>query len=144
MEAFCISMLKIAVMLSGLTTPTMNRCGDVQVVPAEQINEQVCPSGDCLIPVFYYPGGNIYVADDFDKTNLYHTSIFLRNLVHWLQYENGMYSSTSCKNISMLVFDASIIQANYLAHYSIDYKVPKGKELMERCEDYKSKNGKGL
>ena len=110
-------------------------CPEFRTVPHAWLEEQACEGRKCKV-LGWYPGeGDIVYLDermDLDG-NLFHTSIALHEIVHWVQGVEGSLTG-NCESAILAEREAYAVQREFLVAYGEYY--PVGSVLpMLRCED---------
>jgi hypothetical protein len=129
-----------AILLSWVFTlsdyqPVDKACPDMEMVPHSWLEERACNGRSCKV-LGWYPGEGdvIYLDDRMDlDNNLFHSSVALHELVHWLQGKEGALLQ-NCQRSIQAEREAYHIQKLYLTEYGSYY--PVGSVIpMLRCED---------
>lgn len=128
----CAILLSWALHLSDFEAPEAP-CPEIRLVPHQQLEERACNGRDCKV-LGWYPGAGevIYVDDRLDyRDNLFHSSIVLHELVHWLQGQAGTLLLDCASSIDA-EREAYHIQQLYLTAYGA-YHPPGMVIPMLRC-----------
>ena len=117
---------------------TDDTCPDMQTVPHAWLEERACNGRSCKV-LGWYPGSGdvVYLDDRLDlENNIFHTSVALHELVHWLQGKKGAVLE-NCEQTIEAEREAYNIQSKFLVEYGTYY--PVGRVLpMLRCTDHPS------
>ncbi len=109
-------------------------CPELRMVPHEMLEEQACSGRSCAV-LGWYPGEGdvVYLDQRMDiRNNLYHSSIALHEIVHWLQGHAGALLQ-DCDSSLAAEREAYSAQQLYLVEYGSYY--PSGPVLpMLRCK----------
>jgi len=112
-----------------------DKCPEMRMVQHSWLEEQACEGRSCKV-LGWYPGDGdvVYLDDRMDlDTNIFHTSVALHELVHWLQGRKGALLG-NCEQSIAAEREAYNIQSKYLVEYGTYY--PVGSVLpMLRCEE---------
>ena len=98
----------------------------VRQLPKAEIERLVCV-GPCQIRAFYHPEFGVVVDEAFNlKSNLYHQSILLHELVHHAQHLSGRFDNlaSACRARSASESEAYEVQNRYLAQQSSSERIP--------------------
>lgn len=98
----------------------------VRQMPQAEIQKMVC-MGPCRIRAFYHPEHGVVVDEGLNlKSNLYHQSILLHELVHHAQHVAGRFDSLEsvCQARSASESEAYDVQNRYLASQRASERVP--------------------
>ena len=110
-------------------------CPEMRRVPHAWLEEQACNGRSCRV-LGWYPGKGdvVYLDERMDLENdLFHTSIALHEIVHWVQGSQGALLQ-DCRASIAAEREAYAIQRQYLQAYGSYY--PTGAVLpMLRCVD---------
>ena len=108
-------------------------CPEMRRVPHAWLEKQACGGRSCRV-LGWYPGAGdvIYLDERLDlEGNLFHTSIALHEIVHWVQGHQGALLQ-DCEASILAEREAYAIQRQYLHAYGTHY--PTGSVLpMLRC-----------
>ncbi len=99
---------------------------EVRQLPQVEIQRMVC-MGPCQIRAFYHPEFGVVVDDSFNlKSNLYHQSILLHELVHHAQHVTGRFDNLQsvCRARSASEGEAYDVQNQYLAQQRSSERIP--------------------
>ena len=99
---------------------------EVRQVPQAEIQRMVC-TGPCQIRAFYHPDFGVVVDEAFNlKSNLYHQSIVLHELVHHAQHVTGRFDNlkSACRARSASEGEAYDVQNQYLALQRASERIP--------------------
>lgn len=110
--------------ITGYPAPT--DMPEVRQVPQAEIQRMVC-MGPCQIRAFYHPDFGVVVDESFNlKSNLYHQSILLHELVHHAQHVTGRFDSlqSACQARSASEGEAYEVQNRYLAQKQSSERIP--------------------
>jgi hypothetical protein len=115
-----------------------NECPEMEMVSHSWLEEQACDGRPCKV-LGWYPGEGdvIYLDDRMDlEYNIFHTSVALHELVHWLQGKRGALLQ-DCEQSIAAEREAYAIQSQLLVEYGTYY--PVGSVIpMLRCEEGES------
>lgn len=110
-------------------------CPEMRPVPHAWLEGQACAGRSCRV-LGWYPGRGdvIYLDERLDlEGNLFHASIALHEIVHWVQGHQGALLQ-DCEASILAEREAYAIQREYLQAYGSHY--PTGSVLpMLRCAD---------
>ncbi len=129
-----------AVLLSWVFTlsdykPVDSECPAMEMVSHEWLEEQACNGRSCKV-LGWYPGKGdvVYLDDRLDlEYNIFHTSIALHELVHWLQGKEGALLQ-DCSSSIEAEREAYAIQSSYLVEYGTYYPVGSVVPML-RCNE---------
>jgi hypothetical protein len=99
------------------------------------LEERACNGHSCKV-LGWYPGKGdiIYLDDRMDlENNLFHSSVALHELVHWLQGKEGALLE-SCERSIEAEREAYNIQRQYLVEYGTYYPVGSVVPML-RCDE---------
>ena len=99
-------------------------CPAFEAVSHSWLEDQACEGRSCKV-LGWYPGeGNVVYLDDRMDTeeNLFHTSIALHEVVHWVQGVEG-HLTQDCANSMAAEREAYAIQQEFLTAYGEYYPV---------------------
>ncbi len=99
---------------------------EVRQLPRAEIQQMVCV-GPCQIRAFYHPEFGVMVDEGFNlKSNLYHQSILLHELVHHAQHLSGRFdgAQSACHARSASEGEAYEVQNRYLAQQRASERIP--------------------
>lgn len=133
----CAILLSWALHLSTFETAP-GRCPEIDRVSHQQLEDQACGGRDCKV-LGWYPGFGdvIYVDDRLDvENNLFHSSIVVHELVHWLQGRAGTLLLDCARSVAA-EREAYHIQQLYLTAYG-SYHPPGMVIPMLRCAPTKA------
>jgi hypothetical protein len=119
-----------------------NECPEMQMVKHSWLEEQACNGRSCKV-LGWYPGEGdvVYLDDRMDlENNLFHSSVALHELVHWLQGKQGALLE-NCQRSIEAEREAYSIQSQYLVEYGTYYPVGSVVPML-RCGD-KETEGNG-
>ncbi|MCM8857775.1 MAG: hypothetical protein LC541_19405 [Candidatus Thiodiazotropha sp.] len=112
-----------------------NACPEMRMVEHSWLEERACDGRACKV-LGWYPGSGdvVYLDDRMDlDNNIFHTSVAVHELVHWLQDKEGALLE-NCEQSIEAEREAYNIQSKFLVEYGTYY--PVGAVLpMLRCED---------
>ncbi len=111
------------------------QCPEMQMVSHSWLEEQACHGRSCKV-LGWYPGEGdvVYLDDRMDlENNIFHTSVALHELVHWLQGREGALLQ-NCQQSIDAEREAYSIQSQYLVEYGTYYPVGSVVPML-RCED---------
>jgi hypothetical protein len=110
-------------------------CPAFQTVSHAWLEENACEGRSCKV-LGWYPGegDTVYLDERMDiEDNLFHTSIALHEIVHWVQGVEGALTG-DCQNALEAEREAYAIQREFVTAYGEYYSV--GSVLpMLRCEN---------
>jgi hypothetical protein len=112
------------------------QCPEMQMVSHSWLEEQACHGRSCKV-LGWYPGEGdvVYLDDRMDlENNIFHTSVALHELVHWLQGREGALLQ-NCQQSIDAEREAYSIQSQYLVEYGTYYPVGSVVPML-RCEDH--------
>lgn len=119
--------IQLYVAVQGITGyPAPANMPEVRQMPREEIQRLVC-MGPCQIRAFYHPDMGVIVDEAFNlKSNLYHQSILLHELVHHAQHVTGRFDSlaSACEARSASEGEAYEVQNRYLASQRSSERIP--------------------
>lgn len=104
MKELIISLLIFISQNSGLQ---YDKQAHVSVIPVDSLTITMIahngrlPKGldyrtDSFVGLFHHGSQTIYLAEKLDLESVYGQSVLVHELVHYLQYQNGLYASTFC------------------------------------------------
>ncbi|MSQ60090.1 MAG: hypothetical protein EXR36_10720 [Betaproteobacteria bacterium] len=99
---------------------------EVRQLPRAEIEQMIC-TGPCQIRAFYHPEFGIVVDESFNlKSNLYHQSILLHELVHHAQHSSGRFYhlESACHARSASEGEAYEVQNRYLSQQRASERIP--------------------
>lgn len=99
---------------------------EVRQMPRAELQRLVC-TGPCQIRAFYHPEMGVIVDEEFNlKSNPYHQSILLHELVHHAQHVAGRFDSlaSACEARSASESEAYDVQNRYLATRNASERIP--------------------
>ncbi|MEL0583594.1 MAG: hypothetical protein AAES65_01770 [Candidatus Thiodiazotropha sp. (ex. Lucinoma kazani)] len=112
-----------------------NACPEMRMVEHSWLEERACDGRACKV-LGWYPGSGdvVYLDDRMDlDNNIFHTSVAVHELVHWLQDKEGALLE-NCEQSIEAEREAYNIQSKFLVEYGTYH--PVGAVLpMLRCED---------
>ncbi|MES9991309.1 MAG: hypothetical protein ABW098_05110 [Candidatus Thiodiazotropha sp.] len=112
-----------------------NECPTMEMVSHSWLEERACYGRSCKV-LGWYPGEGdvVYLDDRMDlENNIFHTSVALHELVHWLQGKRGAVLE-NCEQSIEAEREAYSIQSRFLVEYGTYY--PVGRVLpMLQCDD---------
>lgn len=113
------ALLSWAVLLSGHPAP--KELPEVVFVPHQYMVEHACNRRECRVLGWYAGGREIYLDERLDvQGNLFHSSILVHEMVHYLQRHSGAFQGDfSCANAMTMERQAYAVQAEYLVRYGI-------------------------
>ena len=114
MDTLIAILFSYAVILSNLHSESVP---NVVLMPKQFFVDHVCYGNKNCKVAGWFPetgGENIYVLDSLNLTNEVADSIILHEMVHYLQFQNGMFNDKSCENSLALERQAYGIQKEYL------------------------------
>ncbi len=118
--------------------PAPETLPEVRQLPHTEIERMVC-LGPCQIRAFYHPEFGVVVDESFNlKSNLYHQSILLHELVHHAQHVTGRFDNlrSACHARSASEGEAYEVQNRYLAQQRASERIPVLRwELMCESEE---------
>lgn len=106
--------------------PAPSAMPEVHQVPQAEIQRMVCV-GPCQIRAFYHPDFGVVVDESFNlKSNLYHQSILLHELVHHAQHVAGRFDGlkSACQARSASEGEAYEVQNHYLSQMHSSERIP--------------------
>ncbi|MFN0314816.1 MAG: hypothetical protein ACKVQA_07250 [Burkholderiales bacterium] len=106
--------------------PAPEALPEVRQLPRAQIEQMVC-TGPCQIRAFYHPEFGVVVDESFNlKSNLYHQSILLHELVHHAQHVSGRFDNlaSACRARSASEGEAYEVQNRYLSQQRASERIP--------------------
>jgi hypothetical protein len=101
-----------------------NECPEMKMVPHTWLEEQACAGRSCKV-LGWYPGSGdvVYLDDRLDlENNIFHTSVAVHELVHWIQGKEGALLQ-NCEQSIEAEREAYNIQSKYLVEYGTYYPV---------------------
>ena len=99
-------------------------CPEFEMVTHSWLEGQACDGRTCKV-LGWYPGAGdvVYLDDRMDiEENLFHTSIALHEVVHWVQGVEG-HLTRDCPTSLLAEREAYAIQQKYLTAYGEYYPV---------------------
>jgi len=99
-------------------------CPAFHMVPHSWLEEQACDGRNCKV-LGWYPGSGdvVYLDERMDtEENLFHTSIALHEVVHWVQGVEG-HLTRDCQSSLLAERKAYSIQQDFLTAYGEYYPV---------------------
>lgn len=119
--------VQLYVAVQGITGyPAPASMPEVRQLPREEIQSLVC-KGPCQIRAFYHPDMGVIVDESFNlKSNLYHQSILLHELVHHAQHVAGRFDNlaSACVARTASESEAYDVQNLYLASRNSSERIP--------------------
>lgn len=119
--------VQLYIAVQGITGyPAPASLPEVRQMPREEIQRLVCV-GPCQIRAFYHPEMGVIVDESFNlKSNAYHQSILLHELVHHAQHVSGRFDSvaSACEARSASETEAYDVQNRYLATRNASERIP--------------------
>jgi len=112
----CAVLLSWAIHLSDYER--VEGCPELRAVPHEWLEEQACSGRSCKV-LGWYPGEGdvVYLDERMDlEGDLFHSSIALHEIVHWLQGATGALLQ-DCESSIQAEREAYAIQRQYLVEY---------------------------
>ncbi len=112
-----------------------DQCPEMSMVTHSWLEEQACNGRACKV-LGWYPGEGdvVYLDDRMDlENNIFHTSVALHELVHWLQGREGALLE-NCESSIEAEREAYSIQSSYLVEYGTYYPVGSVVPML-RCEE---------
>ena len=110
-------------------------CPELRMVAHSWLEEQACEGRTCKV-LGWYPGEGdvVYLDDRMDiEENLFHTSVALHEVVHWVQGVEG-HLTRDCPTSMLAEREAYSIQQDYLTTYGEYYPVAAVLPMIA-CED---------
>ncbi|MEW8033067.1 MAG: hypothetical protein AB2540_16830 [Candidatus Thiodiazotropha endolucinida] len=112
-----------------------NECPEMQMVTHSWLEERACNGRSCKV-LGWYPGDGdvVYLDDRMDlENNIFHTSVALHEIVHWLQGRQGAVLE-NCEQSIAAEREAYHIQSQFLVEYGTYYPVGSVVPML-RCEE---------
>jgi hypothetical protein len=118
-----------AILLSWVFTlsdyePIESECPAMEMVEHSWLEAQACNGRSCKV-LGWYPGEGevVYLDNRMDlENNIFHTSVALHELVHWLQGKKGALLA-NCESSIEAEREAYFIQSQFLTEYGTYYPV---------------------
>ncbi len=133
METLCLTLLAFAAQYGGYETP--EKCPEIEQVSKSTLQEYVCPERNCPVAGLYIYGEKRLLLDETQNVEtLYPRSIFIHELVHYLQDLNRETEVKTCHAQLLREKVAFYVQEQYLrANY---FRADLRHNLdMYRCSD---------
>lgn len=119
--------LQLYVAVQGISGyPAPSTPPEVRQMPREEIQRLVC-KGSCQIRAFYHPEMGVIVDEALNlKSNLYHQSILLHELVHHAQHVVGRFDNlaSACEARTASELEAYEVQNRYLSEKHASERIP--------------------
>jgi len=119
--------VQLYVALQGITGyPAPAVLPEVRQLPREEIQRMVCV-GPCQIRAFYHPDFGVVIDEAYNlKSNTYHQSILLHELVHHAQHVAGAYDhlASVCQARSASESEAYEAQNQFLSDQRASERIP--------------------
>jgi hypothetical protein len=127
-------LLSWAVVISGYPAPAQQP--EVVRVPHAFMVEHACNARECRVLGWYAGGRAIYIDERLDPQNdLFHSSIVVHEMVHYLQHEAGVLTKVSdCKQALLFEREAYSVQSMYLTRYGM-YRPVGAASVSATCQD---------
>ncbi len=112
-----------------------NECPEMRMVTHSWLEERACNGRSCKV-LGWYPGDGdvVYLDDRMDlENNIFHTSVALHEIVHWLQGRQGEVLE-NCEQSISAEREAYNIQSQFLVEYGTYYPVGSVVPML-RCEE---------
>lgn len=112
-----------AVTLSGYPMPA--RPPEIVMVEHRLLVERACDGQECKVMGWFPPGSRIYLDKRLNIAgSVYHSSILLHEMVHYLQQQSGRYGvPPSCESAIEMEREAYSVQREFLLRYGIYHPV---------------------
>jgi hypothetical protein len=132
------ALLSWAVLISGYPAPS--EPPELVRVPHSFMVEQACSGRECRVLGWYAGGRKIYIDERLDPQNdLFHSSIVVHEMVHYLQHEAAKLSDVStCSQALLLEREAYSVQSSYLTRYGV-YRPVGAASVSATCQDAPAK-----
>jgi hypothetical protein len=127
-------LLSWAVVISGYPAPTQTP--ELVRVPHAFMVTRACNGRECRVLGWFAGGREIYIDERLDPQNdLFHSSIVVHELVHYLQQEAARLSAVSgCGESLALEREAYSVQSSYLTRYGV-YRPMSAATVSATCQD---------
>jgi len=86
---------------------------EIRIVPLEDLRAVVCPGKQCRMMGAFFDGV-VYLRDDLDFSNPYHSSIVVHEMAHYIQWWKRGGNATTCEEFQRREDEAFAVQARVM------------------------------